>query len=208
MMSPTTVSFSTLAVVLSPRPVRTGALFYAGALAANLAVGVAGAFLIGNAAADAQPNTPKTPVAVIDVVAAVLIVGYVVRLARRPADPERERRMIERMRKVAYSPAIAIVAAGATLANAGAFIPLALKAISETDPSTAGFLLEWLAFTIVAVLPLAVALVALAIAREPTRRWLGRARSWLERILRTVTLVLLLLLAALLLRNGIVGLMA
>jgi hypothetical protein len=46
--------------------------------------------------------------------------------------------MVARMSKVASSPAVAIVGAGAVLANPGAFIPLALKSISETDPSAAG----------------------------------------------------------------------
>ena len=45
--------------------------------------------------------------------------------------------MVEQMSKVASSPAIAIVGAGAVLANPGAFIPIALKAISQTDPTRA-----------------------------------------------------------------------
>ena len=48
--------------------------------------------------------------------------------------------MIEQMSKVASSPVIAIVAAGATLANPGAFIPLALKDISETNPSAGEYI--------------------------------------------------------------------
>jgi hypothetical protein len=39
MLSPTTLSFSVLALVLGDRPLRTGLWFYVGALTATLAVG-------------------------------------------------------------------------------------------------------------------------------------------------------------------------
>jgi hypothetical protein len=107
---------------------------------------------------------------------------------------------------VASSPAIAIVAAGATLANPGGFIPLALKDISETNPSTTQYIVEWLFFTLVSLLPLAVAIVMLVIAPDRTMRALGRIREWLVRNARTVAAVIVLLLAASLLRNGIAGL--
>jgi hypothetical protein len=205
MLSPTTLSFSVLALVLGDRPLRTGCWFYAGALTATLAVGVVAAFVIGDVAAS-DSSAPKTWVAVVDVIAGVLLALYVVRLMRRPADPERAAGMIERMSKVASSPAIAIVAAGATLANPGGFIPLALKDISEMNPSAAEYLAEWVVFSVVALLPLAVALVMLRIARERTVRVLTAARGWLERHARTIAVVILLLLAASLVRNGIAGL--
>jgi len=205
MLSPTTLSFSVLALVLGDRPLRTGFLFYLGALTATLAVGVVAAFVIGDAAAS-NTSTPKTWVAVVDIVAAVLVALYVVRMMRRPPNPEQAASMIERMGKVASSPAIAIVGAGAALANPGGFIPLALKEISETDPSAAEYVVEWVLFTLVALLPLAVALVMLLVARERTVRILTAARGWLERHARTIAAVLLFLLAAALLRNGIAGL--
>ena len=65
--------------------------------------------------------------------------------------------MIDQMSKVASSPVIAIIAAGATLANPGAFIPLALKDISETNPSTGQYIAEWVGFALVSLLPLSVA---------------------------------------------------
>jgi hypothetical protein len=205
MLSPTTLSFSVLALVLGDRPLRTGFLFYLGALTATLAVGVVAAFVIGDAAAS-NTSTPKTWVAVVDIVAGVLVALYVVRMMRRPPNPEQAASMIERMGKVASSPAIAIVGAGAALANPGGFIPLALKEISETDPSAAEYVVEWVLFTLVALLPLAVALVMLLVARERTVRILTAARGWLERHARTIAAVLLFLLAAALLRNGIAGL--
>jgi len=197
MLSPTTLSFSVLALVLGDRPLRTGFLFYLGALTATL--------VIGDAAASST-STPKTWVAVVDVVAAVLLALYVVRMMRRPPNPEQAADMIDRMSRVASSPAIAIVGAGAVLANPGGFIPLALKEISETDPSAAEYVAEWVAFTLVALLPLAVALVMLLVARERTVRILTAARGWLERHARTIAAVLLFLVAAALLRNGIAGL--
>ena len=85
--------------------------------------------------------------------------------------------MVARMGKVASSPAVAVVAAGAVLANPGAFIPLALKSISETDPSAAGYVVEWLFFALVSLLPLAVALVLLLVARDWAERLLIRVRD-------------------------------
>src|SRR5690349_10144421 len=144
MLSPTTLTFSVLALVLGERPLRTGLWFYAGALTATLGIGVVAAFVLGDAAASSTPSTPKTWVAVLDIVLAVVIVAWVVRLLRRPADPHQVEGMVERMGKLASSPAVAIVGAGAALANPGAFIPIALKDISETNPSAAGYLVQWL----------------------------------------------------------------
>jgi hypothetical protein len=110
------------------------------------------------------------------------------------------------MSRVASSPAVGIVGAGALLANPGAFIPLALKEISELDPSAAEYVAEWVFFTVAALLPLALALVALLVAPAWAERVLTRARSWLEGNARTVGAVILVLLALALLRNGIAGL--
>jgi Sap, sulfolipid-1-addressing protein len=206
MLSPVTLFLSVLALVVGERPMRTGLWFYLGAFGATLIVGVIAAFALGNAAASPKPSTPKTWVAIVDVVASVIVLVFVVRFLRRPRDPKRVASMIDQMGKVASSPVIAIVAAGATLANPGALIPLALKDISETNPSTAQYIAEWVGFALVSLLPLSVALVALALAREPTQRLLMRAREWLERNARTIAAVILLLLAAVLLRNGIAGL--
>jgi hypothetical protein len=208
MLSPTTLSFCVLALVLGERPLRTGTLFYLGALTATLAIGVAAAFVLGDAAASDDPSTPKTWVAIVDVVAAVLLVSWVIQALRRPPNPERSAKAIDQMRRVASSPAIAIVGAGAALANPGGFIPIALKNISELDPSAAQYVVDWLFFTLVSLLPMALALIALLVARESTKRRLHAARGWLERHARTVAAVILLLLAAALLRNGIAGLTA
>jgi hypothetical protein len=205
MLSPTTLSFSVLALVLADRPLRSGLFFYLGALGATLAVGAVAAFVVGDAAAS-RSATPKTWVAVVDVVAGVLLLLWVVRAVRRPRDPEREGAMVARMDKVASSSAVAILAAGATLANPGAFIPLALKDISERDPTAAEYVAQWTGFALVSLLPLALALIMLVVAREPTQRVLGVARRWLERHARTVVAAVVVLLAAALLRNGLVGL--
>lgn len=206
MLSPTTLFMSVLALVLGERPLRTGAWFYLGALGITLVIGVIAAFVLGDVAASPKPNTPKTWVAVIDVLAGVAVLFFVVRFLRRPRDAKRVASMIEQMSKVASSPVIAIVAAGATLANPGAFIPLALKDISETNPSAGRYIAEWVAFALVSLLPLSLALVMLAVARDPTQRVLTAARGWLERYARTIAATILLLLAVALLRNGIVGL--
>jgi hypothetical protein len=208
MVSPTTLTFSVLALVLGDRPLRTGTWFYAGAMGATLAVGIVAAFVLGDVASSSSPSTPKTWVAIIDVVAAVAIVTWVVRALRRPPRPERTEAMVQRMGEVASSRAIAIVGAGAMLANPGGFIPVALKTVSETHPTAVEYIAQWVFFTLVALLPLAVALVLLVVARGPTQRRLRLARAWLERNVRTIAAVILLLLAAALLRNGIAGLTA
>jgi Sap, sulfolipid-1-addressing protein len=205
MLSPTTLSFSVLALVVGDRPLRTGFWFYLGALTATVAVGIAAAFVIGDAAAS-DSSTPKTWVAILDIVAAVAILAWVVRAWRSPGDPLKTDEMFDRMSGLATAPILAIVGAGAVLANPGGFIPIALKDISETDPSAYGYAVQWLFFTVVSLLPLAVALLLLVVARDWALRVLAGARRWLERHALTIAFVLLILLAASLLRNGIAGL--
>jgi cadmium resistance protein CadD (predicted permease) len=206
MLSPTTVSFSVLALVLGERPLRSGLCFYLGAFSANMFIGVLAAFVLGDAAS--RSGGPKTWVAIFDVVAGVFFVLFAGRLARRPGDPAREERMIAKMRTVASSNPGTIVVAGATLANAGAFIPVALKNISQLNPTAAEYVADWTAFTIVSLLPLAVAILLLLVARRSTERRLDGVRRWLERHAHTVGAVLVLALGVALMRNGIAGLVS
>ncbi len=206
MLSPTTLSFSIFALVLGERPLRTGLWFFLGAFGITLVIGVVAAFVLGNAAASPKPSTPKTWVAIVDVVAGAYLVGFIVRAMRRPADPERAASMIARMSSVSSSPAIAVVAAGATLANPGGFIPLALKEVSELNPDAAEYVGLWTLFALVSLLPLLASIVMLAVAPERAKRMLAAARAWIERNARTLAAAILLLLAASLLRNGIAGL--
>ena len=83
---------------------------------------------------------------------------------------------------------------------------LALKAISETDPSTTGYAVTWLVFTVVSLLPLGLAILLLLIVPERGERILRAARVWLEGHLRLIASVIIFLLAVSLLRNGIAGL--
>jgi hypothetical protein len=205
MLSPTTLSFSIFALVLGHRPLRTGFWFYIGALTATLGIGVLAAFVLGDAAAS-DTSTPKTWVAIVDVLAGVALLAWVFRVARRPPNPERANEMMTRMSKLATAPVAAIVGAGAALANPGAFIPLALKDISETDPTAVGYIIQWVFFALVSLLPLSVALILLLVAPGWTGRVLSSVRFWLERHARTIAIVLIVLLAASLLRNGIAGL--
>jgi hypothetical protein len=205
MLSPTTLSFSVLALVLGDRPLRTGIWFYLGALGATLAVGVAAAFVLGDKAASTT-SYPKPWVAVVDIVLALYLVFFSVRFLRRPRDPKRAQSMADQMSKIASSPWIAIVAAGATLANPGGFIPIALKDISETNPSRTGFIVEWVFFSVVSLLPLAVAVIMLAVSPDRATRLLLRVRDWLLRNARLIAAAIMVLLAAVLLRDGISGL--
>jgi len=205
MLSPTTLTFSVLALVVGDRPFRTGIWFYLGALTATLAVGVAAAFVIGDAAAS-KGSTPKTWVAILDIVLAVGLLAWIVRIVRSHDDPLKIDQMLDKMSGLATAPIAAIAGAGAALANPGGFIPIALRDISETNPTTYGYVVQWLFFSLVSLLPLAVALLLLVVAREWALTVLNGARRWLERRGLTIALVLLTLVAASLLRNGIAGL--
>ena len=206
MLSPTTLTFSILTLVLSNRPFRTGSWFFLGAFTATIVIGVVAAFVLRDHAASSTPSSPKTWVAIVDVVAGGLLLVWTIRLLRRPRDPRRIESMMAQIQRVTESPAIAVVAAGATLANPGGFIPLALKNISEQDPTRAGYVVDWLLFTIVSLLPLLVALVLLVVARSWATRVLQSVRYWLERNARTIAAVIIIALAAALIRNGIAGL--
>jgi Sap, sulfolipid-1-addressing protein len=205
MLSPTTLTFSVLALVLGDRPRRTGIMFYLGALGATLAVGIVASFFIADIAAS-DTSSPKTWVAVVDLVAAVLLFAWAARAVRRPIDPKKLEGMVAQMGKVATSPAIAIIGAGAVLANPGGFIPIALKDISETDPSATEYIVDWLFFSLVSLLPLALAIVMLFIAPDRTQRSLVAIRDWLIRNAMKVAAGIVALLALSLLRNGIAGL--
>ena len=205
MLSPTTLTFSILAVVLAERPVRTGALFWAGAFGAMLAIGILAAFVLGDTAASGT-STPKTWVAVLDIILAVLLLGYAWHLRTHPFGPAKQDSMVDQMRKVASSRWIAIVGAGAALANAGAYIPVALKTISETDPSWAQYFVEWLFFAFVSILPLFTAVVLMVVSPERAEPLLERARDWLQKHLTLIAIVIICVLALSLLRGGIAGL--
>jgi hypothetical protein len=206
MLSPTTLTFSVLSLVLADRPLRTGIWFYLGAFTVTVAIGVLAAFFLGDFAAPSSNGDRKTWVSVFDLVAGAVLIVYVARTWRRPIAEKTTKGMVERMSAVASSRWIAVFAAGATLANPGGFIPLALKAISETDPTTAGFAAAWLVFTIVSLLPLGLAVLLLTFSPDRAERTLSAARVWLEGHLRLIASVIILLLAASLVHNGIAGL--
>src|SRR5215813_5480713 len=157
MLSPTTLTFSVLALVLADRPLRTGIWFYLGAFAVTIANGAAAIFVVGDVAAPTSSGGRKTWVSVFDLVAGAALLVYVARTWRRPIGEKTTKGMVEKISSVASSPWIAVFAAGATLANPGGFIPLALKAISESNPTTTGYAVSWLVFTVVSLLPLGLA---------------------------------------------------
>jgi hypothetical protein len=205
-LSPTTLTFSVLTLVLGERPLRTGFWFFTGALGATVGVGILAAFVLGDTAASSTPSSPKTWVAILDIVFALAILVFVVRWLRKPANPAQTEAAVAQISRVVSSRVVAIIGAGAALANPGMFIPIALKTISERGPSTAGYAVDWLFFSLVSLLPLGLALIALLIAPEWAEPVLERVRRWLERNARIVAAVIVIGLAAALLRNGISGL--
>lgn len=206
MLSPTTLMFSVLALVLGDRPLRTGAWFYLGAMTATLGIGVVAAFVLGDFAAPSSNGDRKTWVSIFDVVAGAALLVYVARTFRRPISETTTKSMVDKMSDLASSPWIAVVAAGATLANPGGFMPIALKTISETNPTTGGFFVEWIFFAVASLLPLGVALILLVVSHDRAVHLLHGARVWLVGHLRLMASVIILLLAIVLLRNGISGL--
>jgi hypothetical protein len=130
-----------------------------------------------------------------------------VALFNDPLDMEEDMLLVRSHDEVRRT-AVAIFAAGAVLANPGVFSPLALKTISELDPTRSRYFVEWAAFTVVFLLPLtvAIAIAMLIVAREWAERVLGHARDWLVLHARTIGAAIVILLAASLLRSRIAGL--
>ena len=91
MLSPTTLTFSVLVLVLGDRPLRAGFWFFLGAFGATAAVGVVAAFVLGDIASS-PGSTPKTWVAVLDIIFAVAIFLFAGSRLRRPSTRERPRR--------------------------------------------------------------------------------------------------------------------
>ena len=205
-VSPTTVTFSILSVVLSKHPLRTGIWFWLGAFVITMAIGVAAAFILGDLAAPSTSGGRKTWVSIFDLVAGALLLVYVARTWRKPFGEKTTKGMVDKMTAVASSPWIAVFAAGATLANPGGFIPVALKTISEIGPTTAGFIGLWAVFAFVSLLPLGIAIVLMLASPDWAARLLRAVREWLEGHLRLLASAIILLLAIGLLRNGIAGL--
>jgi hypothetical protein len=170
-------------------------------------IGIVAALVVGNVAAS-HTSTPKTWVSVVTALAGVLVLAYALFLLfRRSSSSEQMAHVTERMDKVAAAPAPAIIAAGAALANPGVFMLLAAKSISQLNPATtAQYLLDWALFALVALLPLGIALAMLLVAPGVTKPRLITARGWVERHASTIVAVVLLGLAASLLRDGISGL--
>ena len=113
--------------------------------------------------------------------------------------------MIEQMGKVTSRRSWRSLGAGAALANPGAFIPIALKDISELDPSAAQYIVR--VGLLLARLAAAARDGARAAARRPRldgprARLSGPGSS----ARADVAAAILVLLAVSLLRNGIAGL--
>jgi Sap, sulfolipid-1-addressing protein len=205
MLEPATLISSALVLVIGDRPLRTGTLFFLGGFGTTLAVGVLAAFLLGNALAMPSSET-RTGVLIFDVVAGSLLLLYAARMLRRPTDPERTAHNLERMNSLAHAPAITILAAGALLANAGPFMLVALKGISQLDPSTLQYALDWLVFALASMLPLALGLILLRTTPAWTAPKLVLARDFSERHARIIAAVIVVALGISLLREGIAGL--
>ena len=206
MVSPTTLTFCVLALVLGDRPLRTGLLFYAGALTATLAVGVAAAFVLGDVAASDTPSSPKTWVAVLDLVAASFLLVWAAEALAQPAGP----REAGRGGRTDGQGRLVICHRGRR-SRRGARQPGRLHTDRAEDdlgdrPDSGSYAVQWLFFALVSLLPLLIAIVLLLVAPGWAGRLLDAAQGWLTRHAIQVALVIIVLLAVALLRNGIAGL--
>jgi hypothetical protein len=206
MLEPATLVSSALVLVIGDHPKRTGFWFYVGGLGATLLVGVLAAFVLGNAGSVSPGAGPKTWVSVFNLVAGLLAAAYVAWTLRHPADPRKTAATVGRMDRLAKAPILTIVVSGAVLANAGVFMVVALKSISQLNPSTLQYILDWLLFSLASMLPLGIALLLLSAAPDWTAPKLSTARAWIERHARTIALVIVGALAVSLIREGIAGL--
>jgi hypothetical protein len=217
MLEPATLLSSVLALTVGDRPLRTGFWFYLGGLGATMCVGVIAALALGSAAAP-HDGEPKTWVSIVTLIAGAAVLGYVVylviQIVRRQHDggsrahsEDQAASTEQRMNKVASAPALSIVAAGAVLANPGVFMLLAAKNISQLGAGTVQFVLDWLLFALVALLPLGLALVMLLARVRAMDTILAAAHGLVVRHAQAILAVILLGLGVALLRDGIAGLM-
>ena len=149
MVSPTTLTFSVLVLGAGRASVPHGPLVLPGrARPRRWGSGWWRRSYIGDVAASSTPSSPKTWVAVVDVIAAavLLVLGRRASL-RRPrgpgADGEHDRADGEGHRRRRWWR---FSAREPRSPNPGAFIPIALKNISELDPSAAQYIVNWVFF--------------------------------------------------------------
>jgi hypothetical protein len=195
-----------LILVLGERPLRTGFWFYLGALGATLGIGVLAAFVLGERRRVLDPVEPQDVGGVLDIVFALAILVFVVRWLRSRRTRRRPRprsRRSARWSRHAPSRSSRRRRAGT---NPGMFIPIALKTISSSTERHGRVRCR------LALLQPGLAAAARPRAdRTPDRPGVGRARAQgvraeLERNARIVAAVIVIALAASLLRNGIAGL--
>ena len=206
MFEPATLLASVAALVVGSRPLRTGFWFYVGGLGLTVLIGVAAAFIVGDAAASGSSSSPKTWVSILTLVAGVAALVYAVVMMRRPVTEEEIAKTHERMAKTDTASVPALVGAGAVLANPGVFMIVALKNVSQLNPSTAQFILDWVLFALVALLPLGLALLMLAVAPRRAEPILAAVRTRVERHSHQIVAIILVGLAGAMLRDAIVAL--
>ncbi len=163
------------------------------------------ALVLGDAAAS-PTSTPKTWVSIFNVLAGVAILAYVAWAVWRKSDPQKTAATVARIRELDHASPLTVVAVGAVLANAGILMVVALKDISQLDPSTLQYILDWTLLALVLLLPLGVALLLLRFAPGPTVPRLRRAGAWIELHARAIALIIATVLAVSLLREGVAGL--
>jgi hypothetical protein len=186
------------------RPLRTGLWFLAGGLGLTMIVGLIGAFALG-ALAYAPESNPKTWVSLLSLLLGCLLGGYALVVATRRRG-DQGTAIVERMQSVSRASGWTILLAGALLANAGIFMVVALKGISQLDVQGLRYLLDWTLFAVVSLLPLVLSLILLVLAPAWATPRLTIARGWIEVHARGMTATICGLLAISLIYEGVSGL--
>jgi len=107
----------------------------------DLVILPAATFILGDTAASSEPSSPKTWVAILDVIFGVVLVVVAVRFFRKTPDPAQTKAAIDRMSGLATSPP-----SRASLANSDSATPApAHPALRQTSQPLGPMGIEWLA---------------------------------------------------------------
>ncbi|WP_433169299.1 GAP family protein [Kribbella sp. CA-247076] len=194
-------------VLLSPRPVRAGIAFAVGWIAAlTIAVGLVA--WLTDTVADSNEEAARDGVDVVQLAIGVLFAGLAVRYWRKrpaPGTPPPRPAIVDRIATLT-PPALVVTGAIAALANLKN-LPLVLSAggtIGGAGLGAGAAITTTAVFVVLASLTVLTPLLAVVIVGpERSAQALKNVETWLLANLNTITLVLLVVLATVLIGNGL-----
>jgi Sap, sulfolipid-1-addressing protein len=194
-------------VLMSPRPVRAGLCFAAGWVGA-LAVTVGLVAWLTDTVAEDHAEATRDGVDIVQLAVGVLFAVLAVRYWRRrpdPGSPPPRPAIVDRILTLS-APALVLTGAAAVVANVKN-LPLILSAgtyIGGAGLGAGSVIGASAVFVLVASLSVLVPLLAVVvIGAEKSARTLKALETWLLTNLNTITIVLLVVLAAVMIGNGL-----